>query len=106
MNSKQKGKRGELEFAHWLSDQGFDARRGQQFSGSPESPDVVCAALPWLHCEIKRVEKLNLTDACAQAEGDCGGKAWIVAHRRNNGPWLITMTGELFARLLRGDIPQ
>lgn len=106
MNSRTKGKVGEREFAALLRDNGFDARRGQQFSGSAESPDVVSEALAWLHVEVKRVQALNLADACAQAEGDCGGKPWIVAHRKNHAPWLITMTAETFFRLLRGDFPQ
>ena len=105
MNSRNKGKVGEREFASLLREHGFDARRGQQFSGSPDSPDVVSDALAWLHVEVKRVQNLNLTDACVQAEGDCGGKPWIVAHRRNHAPWLITMRAEFFFRLLRGDIP-
>jgi hypothetical protein len=101
MNSRNKGKVGEREFASLLRENGFDARRGQQFSGSPDSPDVVSDALAWLHFEIKRVQNLNLADACAQAEGDCGGKPWIVAHRRNHAPWLITMRAEFFFELLR-----
>jgi hypothetical protein len=39
VDSKRKGKRGELEFAAVLRAEGFQARRGQQFSGSPDSPD-------------------------------------------------------------------
>ena len=105
MNSRAKGKVGEREFAALCRAEGFDARRGQQFSGSADSPDVVSDALGWLHFEIKRVQKLNLIDACAQAEGDCGGKPWIVAHRRNHAPWLVTMTAETFFRLLRGELP-
>ena len=105
MNSRQKGKVGEREFASLLREHGFDARRGQQFSGGADSPDVVSDALAWLHVEVKRVQNLNLTDACVQAEGDCGGKPWIVAHRRNHAPWLITMTAETFFRLLRGELP-
>jgi len=101
MNSRDKGKRGEREFASLLREHGFDARRGQQFSGSPDSPDVVSAALAWLHVEVKRVQNLNLMDACVQAEGDCGGKPWIVAHRRNHAPWLITMRAEFFFELIR-----
>ena len=95
-----------------LRDHGFDARRGQQFSGSPDSPDVVSEALAWLHVEVKRVQNLNLTDACAQAERDAGRgapagqhKPWIVAHRRNHAPWLITMTAETFFNFLRGVLP-
>jgi hypothetical protein len=101
MNSRQKGKIGEREFAALLREHGYDARRGQQFSGSPDSPDVVSDALAWLHFEVKRVQNLNLSDACVQASGDCGGKPWVVAHRRNHAPWLITMRAEFFFNLIR-----
>ncbi len=105
MNARDKGKRGEREFASLLREHGYDARRGQQFSGSPDSPDVVSDALAWLHVEVKRVQHLNLTDACVQAEGDSGGKPWIVAHRRNHAPWFITMRAETFFNFLRGVWP-
>ena len=112
MNSRRKGAVGEREFAALLREHGFDARRGQQFSGSPDSPDVVSDALAWLHVEVKRVQNLNLADACAQAERDCGPvapaghkKPWVVAHRRNHAPWLITMTAETFFNFLRGVLP-
>ncbi len=36
---------------------GYAARRGQQFSGSPDSPDVVCDSLPWMHFEVNHVMK-------------------------------------------------
>ena len=55
---------------------------------------MVCASLPWLHVEVKRDERLSLAEACAQAERDCGGKIWIVAHRRNRGPWFITVDSD------------
>lgn len=105
MNSRRKGKVGEREFAALLREHGYAARRGQQFTGGPESPDVVSQPLAWLHIEVKRVQHLNLTDACAQAEGDCGGKPWIVAHRRNHAPWLITLRAETFFDFLRGTLP-
>jgi hypothetical protein len=105
MNSRNKGKVGEREFAARLRAEGFYARRGQQFAGGADSPDVVSNALAWLHIEVKRTQALNLADACAQAEGDCGGKPWIVAHRRNHAPWLVTMRAETFFQFLRGDLP-
>ena len=105
MNSRRKGKVGEREFAALLREHGFDARRGQQFSGSPDSPDVVSDALAWLHFEVKRVQILTLADACVQAAGDSGGKPWVVAHRRNHQPWLITMRAETFFNFLRGELP-
>ena len=105
MNSRRKGKVGELEFAALVREHGFDARRGVQFTGGADSPDVVSEALRFLHIEVKRTQALNLSDACAQAESDCGGKPWIVAHRRNHAPWLITMTAEVFFQFLRGTLP-
>jgi hypothetical protein len=105
MNSRRKGKVGEREFASLLREHGFDARRGQQFCGGEDSPDVVSEQLSWIHFEVKRVQNLNLADACVQAEGDCGGKPWAVAHRKNHAPWLITIRAETFFQLLRGDFP-
>lgn len=100
MNSKRKGARGECYIAGFLREHGFDARRGQQFSGSPDSPDVVSRDFPF-HIESKFVEKLNLTDACVQAEGDCGGKPWVVMHKRNHGPLLATVKAETLMELVR-----
>lgn len=99
INSRSKGARAEREFASFLREHGFDARRGQQFSGSPDSPDVI-SNFP-MHVEVKMVQKLNLIDACAQAEGDCGGKPWLVAHRRNHSPWLVTLKAEVLMELVR-----
>jgi hypothetical protein len=98
INSREKGKRGERQFRDELRGYGYAARRGQQFSGSPDSPDVVCDALWWIHFEVKFVENLNIYTAMAQAKRDCGGKVPVVAHRRNFSPWLITMEADwLFA---------
>lgn len=100
MNSRQKGVRGEREWRDQLREQGWQARRGQQFSGGDDSPDVVCKSLPY-HFEVKRVEKLNLQDAVDQASRDCGGKPWVVAHRRNDHPWLVTMRADEWFRLVK-----
>ena len=101
MNSRNKGKVGEREFAELLRAHGFDARRGQQFAGGTDSPDVVSTALDWLHIEVKRVQKLNLAEACAQAKRDASGKPWIVAHRKNRGPWFITLDSDALYEVLR-----
>ncbi len=106
MNSREKGKRGERQWRDELRANGYAARRGQQFSGSPDSPDVVCDSLPWIHFEVKAVERLNIEDAMDQARRDAGGKAPIVAHRRNFRPWLVTMEADTFFRLLRGDFTE
>jgi len=63
--SREKGKRGEREFCELLREHGFDARRGQQFAGGPDSPDVVtdCPC----HFEVKRTESFS-PSFLAQAE--------------------------------------
>lgn len=111
MNSRQKGARGERQWRDELRANGYTARRGQQFSGSPESPDVVCDALAWIHFEVKAVERLNIEAAMEQARRDAGAgrtghqKAPVVAHKRNHRRWLVTMDVDCFFRLLRGDFP-
>lgn len=92
VHSLNKGKNGEREWAHWLNENlGCQARRGRQFSGSPDSPDVVDAAIPGIQAEVKRVESLNIHQAMAQAVKDSGAKIGYVAHRRNRGEWMITL---------------
>lgn len=107
MNSRQKGKRGELEWAEYLRAGGIDARRGCQFSGSPDSPDVVTGLDDRFHFEVKRVEALNVNEAMAQAEADCGegGRMPVVAHRRNRTPWLVTMRACDWLALVSRDRP-
>jgi len=86
--SKEKGKRGERELAKELSELlGVDARRGQQFAGSPESPDVV--GIPGIHVECKRTEKFSLYDSLEQAIDDAGDDIPVVMHRRNRKDWVI-----------------
>lgn len=90
MNSREKGKRGELEAAHELKRYGYDARRGQQFAGINGDADVV--GLPGIHLEIKRVEKLNIENAVDQAIRDAReGEKPAVMHRKNRRKWLVTM---------------
>lgn len=105
MNSREKGKRGERQWRDELRANGYAARRGQQFSGSPDSPDVVCDSLPWVHFEVKAVERLNIQDAMDQARRDAGAKVPVVAHRRRFRGWLVTMEAETLFKFLRGLLP-
>lgn len=89
MNSRSKGKRGELEAAkEWSRVLGGTARRGQQFSGGKESPDVV-SSHETLHLEVKRCEAGNPFRWMEQAVRDAGDKTPVVLHRRNGQPWLL-----------------
>jgi len=102
MHSRNKGKRGELEFAKLLTSEGFEARRGQQFSGGSDSPDVVCESLGKFHFEVKRVETLRLYPAMAQATNDAGiDKIPLVAHRRNGEEWVVITKASDFLKLLK-----
>ena len=98
MNSRNKGKRGELEAAHLLREYGYGARRGQQFSGANGDADVV--GLPGIHIEVKRVEKLNISEAMAQSMRDAKtGELPIVLHRKNRQEWLVTMPFTLWMEM-------
>ena len=84
-----------------LREHGHDARRGCQFQGGPDSPDVVCAALPKFHFEVKRVEAGNLYNWVAQATTDAGAKVPVVAHRRNGEEWVAILPMTDFLKLAR-----
>lgn len=89
MNSRSKGKRGELEASkEWSKVMGGTARRGQQFSGGKESPDVV-SSHENLHLEVKRCEAGNPYRWMDQAVRDAGEKVPVVLHRRNGREWLL-----------------
>ena len=84
---RDKGKRGELEASHKLSELlGVPVRRSQQYHGAAGSADL--AGVDGLHFEVKRTERLNLYDALEQAAGDCGDDIPVVIHRRNSKPWV------------------
>ena len=105
MNSREKGKRGELELSHILNDYGYETRRNQQYSGANGDADVV--GLPGIHIECKRVEHLNIDKALEQAVSDTladsikqGLEVYpAVFHRSNDdrrkdstkGRWKVTM---------------
>jgi len=103
-NSIVKGKDGEREFANFLKDHGYNARRSKQYCGANGDADVICEELPF-HFEVKRVEKLNLDKAMKQAQNDCKeGLIPIVAHRKNGQKWNITISAENFFRIYKGEV--
>ena len=85
MNSRNKGATGERELAKVLRGYGYNCRRGQQYCGANGDADVV--GLPGLHIECKRVERLNLDDAMAQAKSDAREEEIpVVMHHFNPHP--------------------
>lgn len=102
INSKQKGKRGELEWVNFLKNKGLDAHRSQQFCGKAGDADVICEELKMFHFEVKHVEKLNLYAAMEQANSDAGEKKIpVVAHRRNREEWLVTMPADFWVNIVK-----
>lgn len=91
--ARSKGQRGEREWRKWLLDHlgCIFARRGYQTrAGGLEEPDVK-NSIPGTHPEVKRVEKLNIWAAMAQAQEDAATRGEIpyVAFRRNRGEWYV-----------------
>ena len=97
MNSRNKGKRGELEMAAFLRERGFDdASRGKEFKVGHDSPDG--CGVPGISIECKRVEALQLYPALAQACRDAGddGAIPVVLHRRSREEWVAILRADDF----------
>lgn len=100
VNSKNKGRKGEQELVRKLKEHGYDCRRSVQYCGANGDADVI--GLPDIHIECKRVERLNIEDAMAQAIHDArNGELPTVMHRKNNCKWLVTMRLDDWIELYR-----
>ena len=90
-SQQRKGADGERELVSVLNEYGYHtARGGSETYGT--IPDVI--GLPGIHIEVKRVERLNIAEAMAQAVRDADrfrDGMPTVFHRRNRQPWLVTM---------------
>jgi len=115
VNSNQKGKRGEREARDVLNQVfGTNCRRGQQFCGGKDSPDIA-GFIPNIHIEVKNVEKLQLRPAIEQAAQDSdldGGDVPVVMWKKpKTSQWywivpvdLIPALGDLVERYMKDSI--
>lgn len=107
--SRNKGKRGEREIASLFRAAGWNARRSQQFCGSPDggAADVLVDAPHWIfHIESKYVQATDIYRWMRQAVADArGGKIPVVCHRRNNESWHVTMRISDWLELVRQALP-
>ncbi|MBD5154036.1 MAG: hypothetical protein HDT15_11380 [Oscillibacter sp.] len=90
-SSQRKGRSGEIEICKILNAHGIPAEPGQAVSYGA-TPDVV--GIPGIHPEIKRVERLNVPEAMAQAVRDSEkfrDGVPVLFHRKNRRGWLCTM---------------
>ena len=98
--SKNKGKVGERDVAKLLRSRGYEAKRGVQFQGGNDSPDVV-SELKAMHIEVKRVERLRIYAAMAQARYDKNDDQFpTVWHRKSHEEWLVTLRAQDFLDIL------
>jgi hypothetical protein len=93
INSRRKGKVGELEAASEWNRllPGAHARRSQQHSGTESASDLISPGTPHLWLEVKRVQKLNLQEVMDKSLEQCGELAPVVLHRKNDEQWLVTL---------------
>ena len=102
VNSKRKGAAGERELAKKLNEYGYNTRRSVQYNGKADDGKADLLGLPGIHIESKRVERLNLYDAMAQAKHDKkADELPAVFHRKNNSKWLVTMEIDDFMKLYK-----
>lgn len=98
---REKGKRGEREFANLLRSLGFGgARRTAQYCGNTGSADDV-VGVGGFHIEVKRCESVRIGEWIKQATHDCAGKVPVVAHRRSGEPWYVTLPAEAFFGIVK-----
>ena len=90
----------ELVLAAKLREYGYNAHRGQQYSGANGDADVT--GLPGIHIEAKHCERMLLYDWMAQAKSDArDGEIPAVFHKKNNAAILVTMELEDFMGIYR-----
>jgi len=103
--SKRKGKKGERAVANMLRDRGYEARRGVQYRGDTDSPDVV-SEIRDMHIEVKWVERLSVHVAMTQAKMDKNDNQFpTVWHKRRRDECLVTIPAEAFMDLLEKVYP-
>ena len=102
-SSQRKGADGERELLSILHQSGYNVERGGSETYG-EIPDIV--GLPGIHVEVKRVERLNISEAMNQSARDAkrfqdGMPA--VFHRRNRAQWMVTLSLRDWLKLYKGD---
>jgi hypothetical protein len=103
INSRRKGKVGELEAASEWNRllPGAHARRSQQHSGTESASDLISPGTPHLWLEVKRVQKLNLQEVMDKSLEQCGELSPVVLHRKNDSQWLVTLRLEDIKRFVQ-----
>lgn len=97
MNSRRKGKRGELGAARALRELfGVSVTRAAQHSGK-EQADL--RGLPGLHFEVKLYSKIGACRFMDQAQAESGDDVPVVLMRENGGKWMVMVPLDELERL-------
>ena len=104
--SRDKGKRGEREVVNKLRDLGLDAYAVRQYRGGPDSPDVLIRNIKEVSIEVKRVQTYSVNQLrawMAKATKDAEWRRLVALfHRRNHTDWMVEMSIEAYAELVKG----
>ena len=106
INSRSKGKRGELAAVRFWAEHGWQGgRRGFQGRGGGEAPDIIIPDLSdFLWFEVKHCQKLQPYKWMEKAQRDCrAGHTPVVQMKSNNMDWMTLMWTVDFAGLLRAE---
>jgi Holliday junction resolvase len=99
--SRNKGKVGEREVVNLIKKHGFEARRGQQFKGTKDSPDVI-HDMDGFYVEVKRRQAFNIYDTLVKADAEKPeGTVSVVFHRKDNRKWLVSMDADEFLAIIK-----
>lgn len=99
MNSREKGKRIERLLASMFTRAGWPARRGQQFKGTPDSPDVIVEDLP-LTVECKGREVWSIYNWIVKVRHEAKpGTLPLLCCKKNHSEFLAIMTLDDFLDL-------
>jgi len=105
MNSKNKGKGGELEVTNISTHEfGFKAKRTghHQDHKGHDAADVTIYSLPFLHVEVKRTETFDRRKFQHQATmGAKDGQIPLICHRENHGKWWAMLPMKLLFVILQ-----
>lgn len=95
-SSRDKGSRGELEWAALVRQHGFDAERTGRLGRTSED---VTHSIPDTWTEVKWRESLSINQWWDQAEKDGGSKNKVVAFRQSRRPWRVVVLADEYLRL-------
>lgn len=97
---REKGKRGEREVAALIREQwGIDARRGRQYRGTDDSPDVV-APIAGVAVEVKFRQQGSPAAWLQEAADAAPQQIPLVFHRRTRAEWIVSVRAVDVPRLV------